>query len=65
LRGRLKLEVTLSGEGQNWEQIEPTLRGQDSASVTHGALLNFNLAQQVLTKVTPSVNGSCIETREA
>jgi len=52
LRGRLKMDMTLSGEGRRWQEIQPTLRGQGSASVSRGALLNFNLAQQVLRKVT-------------
>ena len=52
LRGRLKLDVSLSGRGREWQQIEPTLRGRGVALVTHGALINFNLAEQVLTKVT-------------
>jgi len=52
LRGRLKLDMTLSGTGREWQDIRPSLHGQGSALVSRGALLNFNLAQQVLRKVT-------------
>jgi hypothetical protein len=52
LRGRLRLDATLAGQGTGWQQILSTLDGRGAAAVTQGALLNFNLAQQVLTKVT-------------
>jgi len=52
LRGRLTLDMALSGTGREWENIRPSLHGQGSALVSRGALLNFNLAQQVLRKVT-------------
>lgn len=52
MRGQLAIETTLSGSGKAWNDIRPTLRGQGSFTLSQGALLDFNLAQQLLTKAT-------------
>ncbi|HXG51424.1 MAG TPA: AsmA family protein [candidate division Zixibacteria bacterium] len=52
LRGKLNADVKVNGGGQNWEQIKARLRGQGEAEVVQGALLNFNLAEGVLSGIT-------------
>jgi hypothetical protein len=52
IRGRLNAQVRLIGNGQNWEEIKMTLRGQGNAEVLEGALLNFNIADGALTGIT-------------
>jgi AsmA protein len=52
LRGRMNADMKLAGSGKSWEEIKPTLRGQGEAEVLHGALLNFNIAENTLTGIT-------------
>jgi hypothetical protein len=52
IRGRLNAKMKLSGSGNNWQAIKPTLRGQGAASVLQGALLNFNIAEGTLSGIT-------------
>jgi uncharacterized protein involved in outer membrane biogenesis len=52
IRGRLNTDVKISGSGNQWSEIKSTLRGQGEAEVLQGALLNFNLADGVLSGVT-------------
>jgi len=51
IRGRLNGEMKVSGSGQKWEEIKPTLLGQGNAEVAQGALLNFNLADGAMSGV--------------
>ena len=51
-RGRLNADMTISGSGEKWEEMQPTLRGQGEAEVLQGALLNFNIAEGVLSGIT-------------
>jgi len=51
IRGRLNGEMKISGSGQKWEEIKPTLRGQGEAEVIQGALLNFNLADGAMSGI--------------
>ncbi len=50
--GRLNADVKISGSGQKWEEMKPTLRGQGEAEVLQGALLNFNIAEGALSGIT-------------
>lgn len=52
IRGRLNADMKLSGDGKNWDEIKPRLRGQGDAEVLQGAVHNFNIADGVLTGIT-------------
>ena len=52
IRGRMNADMKLAGSGKSWEAIKPTLHGQGDAEVLQGALLNFNIADNVLTGIT-------------
>ena len=52
LRGRMNAEMKLAGSGKSWEEVKPALKGQGSAEVLQGALLNFNLADGALGGIT-------------
>jgi AsmA protein len=52
LRGRLNADMKLAGSGKSWEEVKPVLKGQGSAEVLQGALLNFNLADGALGGIT-------------
>ncbi|HZA55358.1 MAG TPA: AsmA-like C-terminal region-containing protein [Candidatus Udaeobacter sp.] len=52
IRGRLNAEMKVAGSGNQWEEVKPTLRGQGHAQVLQGALLNFNIADSVLSGAT-------------
>ena len=52
IRGRMNADMKLAGSGKSWEAIKPTLHGQGNAEVVQGALLNFNIADNVLTGIT-------------
>jgi len=52
IRGRMNADMKLAGSGKSWEAIKPTLHGQGNAEIVQGALLNFNIADNVLTGIT-------------
>jgi hypothetical protein len=52
IQGRLNADMKVSGSGKKWEEIKPGLRGQGQAEVLQGALLNFNIAEGVLSGIT-------------
>ena len=52
VRGRLNADIKISGSGEKWEEMKPTLRGQGEAEVLQGALLNFNIAEGALSGIT-------------
>jgi len=52
IRGRLNADMKISGTGSTWEEIKPTLRGQGEGEVLQGALLNFNVPENVLGGIT-------------
>jgi hypothetical protein len=52
IRGRLNADIKISGRGEKWEEMKPTLHGQGEAEVLQGALLNFNIAEGVLSGIT-------------
>jgi hypothetical protein len=75
IQGRLAADIRISGSGKEWSQIKPALQGQGRAEVAQGALLDFNLAEGVLSGITgipgltslinPQVRGKYPETFEA
>jgi uncharacterized protein involved in outer membrane biogenesis len=52
IQGRLNADMKISGSGKDWNEIKPSLRGQGHAEVLQGALLDFNIADSVLTGIT-------------
>jgi AsmA protein len=52
IQGRLNADMKISGSGKEWNDIKPTLRGQGQAEVLQGALLDFNIADNVLSSIT-------------
>jgi uncharacterized protein involved in outer membrane biogenesis len=52
IQGRLNADMKVSGSGKEWSEIKPSLRGQGQAEVLQGALLDFNIADNVLSGVT-------------
>jgi AsmA protein len=52
IQGRLNADMKVSGSGKEWSEIKPSLRGQGQAEVLHGALLDFNIADNVLSGIT-------------
>ncbi|HEY7319272.1 MAG TPA: AsmA family protein [Candidatus Binatia bacterium] len=52
IQGRLNADMKVSGSGKEWNEIKPSLRGQGQAEVLQGALLNFNVADNVLSSIT-------------
>lgn len=52
MRGSLNGNLKLSGQGDQWQEIKPTLRGDGQTEVLNGTLLNFNIADAVLSGTT-------------
>jgi uncharacterized protein involved in outer membrane biogenesis len=52
MRGSLNGNIKLSGQGDQWQEIKPTLRGDGQTEVLNGTLLNFNVADAVLSGAT-------------
>ena len=52
IQGRLNADMKISGSGKDWNEIKPSLRGQGQAEVLQGALLDFNIADSVLSGIT-------------
>jgi hypothetical protein len=52
IQGRLNADMKISGSGKDWNDIKPSLRGQGQAEVLQGALLDFNVADSVLSSIT-------------
>ena len=52
IRGRMNADMKLAGSGKSWDAIKPTLHGQGNAEIVQGALLDFNIADNVLTGIT-------------
>jgi AsmA protein len=52
IQGRLNADMKVSGSGKEWNEIKPSLRGQGQAEVLQGALLDFNIADNVLSSIT-------------
>ena len=52
IRGSSDFIINLSGSGNTWEEIKPTLSGMSKISLTEGELANFNIAEGVLSGIT-------------
>ena len=52
VQGIASLNFNVSGSGQAWDDIQPTLQGQGEAEVVDGAVLDLNIAEGVLTGLT-------------
>jgi uncharacterized protein involved in outer membrane biogenesis len=52
LRGKLNGKLNLSGQGSRWQEIKTNLRGDGQTEILEGALLNFNIADAVLSGTT-------------
>jgi hypothetical protein len=57
LRGRIHMDLDLTGAGQEWSTIEKSLRGQGKAEVVDGELLDVNLAESVLGDASGLIPG--------
>ena len=52
IQGSLNADFKIAGRGRSWGDIKPSLSGQGQADVIKGALLNFNLAEGVISGIT-------------
>ena len=52
VQGIASLDLSLSGSGQTWDTIKPTLQGQGKAEIEDGAVLDLNIAEGVLSGLT-------------
>jgi len=52
MRGSLNGNLKLSGQGDQWQDIKPSLHGVGQTEVLNGTLLNFNIADAVLSGAT-------------
>lgn len=62
IEGRIDADLDLAGQGQTWEDIQPTLKGSGGALVIEGALLNLNVADELLAGLAdiPLVNANSL-----
>jgi len=51
IRGNLTASVQLAGQGKDFDQIKPTLRGSGRAKMDNGKLIGVNVVAQALKKV--------------
>ena len=52
IRGNLNGNLKLSGFGDKWQEVKTNLRGDGQMEVLQGTLLNFNIADAVLSGTT-------------
>ncbi|HEX3034479.1 MAG TPA: AsmA-like C-terminal region-containing protein [Thermodesulfobacteriota bacterium] len=52
IQGQANIVLNLSGRGKGWEEIKPTLQGEGQAEIVNGAVLDVNIAEEVLSGVT-------------
>jgi len=52
IEGKANLDLNVFGSGSDWEKIKPNLKGTAKAEVTDGAVLDINLAEEVLKGIT-------------
>ena len=52
VRGKANFNLDLAGGGEDWEAIKPTLQGQGKFEVNQGALVDLNIADEVLSNIT-------------
>jgi AsmA protein len=51
IEGRIDLNVNIAGAGKTWEEIAASLEGAGGAVVVRGALLNVNLANELVASL--------------
>jgi hypothetical protein len=51
ISGRINADFSISGAGKTWEDVQKTLAGKGNTVVLEGALLNVNLARQLLASI--------------
>ena len=58
IRGQADIDIDLAGDGDNWEALKPTLTGQGTFTVSQGALVDLNIAEDVLLNINavPGLN---------
>lgn len=63
IEGRIDADLDLAGQGNTWEAIQPTLRGSGGALVIEGALLNLNVADELMAGLAdiPLVNAGALD----
>ncbi|MCZ6765855.1 MAG: AsmA family protein, partial [bacterium] len=54
LRGRANMDLTVSGKGQDWASVQPTISGVGLAELFDGALIDLNIPNSVLDEVSRS-----------
>lgn len=52
IQGQANITLNLSGRGKDWEEIKPALQGEGQAEIVNGAVLDINIAEEVLSGVT-------------
>ncbi len=52
IKGNSDLNIDISGSGNTWEDIKPTLSGLTKINLTEGELVDFNIAEGVLSGIT-------------
>ena len=52
VRGKANFNLDLAGGGEDWEAIKQTLQGQGKFEVDQGALVDLNIADEVLSNIT-------------
>jgi uncharacterized protein involved in outer membrane biogenesis len=63
IEGTIDLDLNLAGAGKGWEEIRPTLTGDGGGVVVKGALLDVNIANELLYGLTqlPLVDPSGVD----
>ena len=49
VKGKLNCDMTMSGKGKNWQEIKSALSGEGAMEVKDAAMLDVNIAQNVLS----------------
>lgn len=52
IEGKANLDINVFGSGTEWEKITPALKGTAKAEIVDGAVLDINLAEEVLKGIT-------------
>jgi len=52
VEGKTNLDINIFGNGSKWDEIKTTLKGTAKAEIIDGAVLDINLADEVLKGVT-------------
>ncbi|MEM7007876.1 MAG: AsmA family protein [Thermodesulfobacteriota bacterium] len=52
IEGKANLDINIFGSGKDWTKIKNTLKGTAKAEIVNGAVLDINIADQVLKGIT-------------